>query len=97
MAHFELAAGKVSQAVMHPRLEEIWYVISGHGQMWRALGDSEETEDLKAGLALTIPAQTRFQFRSTGPGPLQAVAITMPPWSSDDDAVAVEGAWEADL
>ena len=36
MAHFELAPGRVSQAVRHRTVEEIWYVIGGRGKMWRS-------------------------------------------------------------
>jgi mannose-6-phosphate isomerase-like protein (cupin superfamily) len=39
MAHFGLAAGQVSRAVAHHAVGELWYVLSGHGQMWRRRGD----------------------------------------------------------
>ena len=35
MAHFELGPGEVSTAVTHRTVEEIWYFVSGRGQMWR--------------------------------------------------------------
>ena len=35
MAHFELAPGRVSAAVVHRTVEEIWYVLAGRGEMWR--------------------------------------------------------------
>ena len=35
-AHFSLAPGKVSKAVLHKTVEEIWYIISGRGEMWRS-------------------------------------------------------------
>jgi mannose-6-phosphate isomerase-like protein (cupin superfamily) len=93
MAHFQLAAGAVSKAVRHRTVEEIWYVLGGSGQMWRHLGDHEETVDLAAGTCLTIPVGTAFQFRAGEAGPLSAVAITMPPWPGDGEAVFVDGAW----
>ncbi|HEY2051743.1 MAG TPA: hypothetical protein VGH03_20565, partial [Caulobacteraceae bacterium] len=34
-AHFELAPGKVSNAVTHRTVEEIWYFLAGRGEMWR--------------------------------------------------------------
>ena len=40
-------------------------------------------------MCLTIPLGTHFQFRSLGPGPLAAVAVTMPPWPGPDEAVPV--------
>ena len=35
MAHFELAPGRVSRAVEHRTVSEIWYVVAGRGEMWR--------------------------------------------------------------
>ena len=35
MAHFTLAPGQVSAAVVHRTVEEIWYVVAGRGQMRR--------------------------------------------------------------
>jgi len=97
MAHFELGPGRVSAAVTHRTVEEIWFFLSGRGQMWRKQGDVSEIVDLYPGIALTIPLGTHFQFRSFGFEPLAAVSITMPPWPSDDEAYEVEGAWDASL
>lgn len=93
MAHFELAPGKTSKAVRHRSVEEIWYVLRGTGQMWRRQGERDEIVDLAPGTCLTIPLGTEFQFRSTGSEPLSAVAVTMPPWPGEDEAVLVEGHW----
>jgi len=95
MAHFELAPGAVSRAVAHRTVEEIWYVIGGHGEMWRRAGEHDEVVALQPGLCLTIPLGTRFQFRALGDEPLAAIAITMPPWPGGDEAVFVEGRWQA--
>lgn len=96
MAHFELAAGRVSRAVAHHDVEELWYILSGHGQMWRREPDRHETVELRPGTCVSIPAGTHFQFRAAGDGPLAAVAVTMPPWSGADEAYKVAGAWPAD-
>ena len=80
MAHFELAPGDVAQAVTHKTVEEIWYFVSGHGQMWRQSDSQEEIVEVEPGVCITIPLGTRFQFRCLGSEPLAAVAITMPPW-----------------
>ena len=93
MAHFELPAGCTSLAVEHRTVEEIWYVLSGTGEMWRRLGDDEQVVGLTAGTCVTIPVGTRFQFRNLGTEPLTAVAITMPPWPGPDEALFVEGIW----
>ena len=90
MAHFELAPGRVSQAVRHRTVEEIC-VIGGRGEMWRSQEDRSETVELTPGTCLTIPPGTRFQFRSLGPEPLAALGVTMPPWPGADEAVRVDG------
>jgi mannose-6-phosphate isomerase-like protein (cupin superfamily) len=95
MAHFELAPGLTSRAVAHRTVDELWYVVSGRGQMWRRQGDREEIVTLAPGTCLSIPSGTRFQFRSTGDAPLGAVAVTMPPWPGEDEAGEVRGAWPA--
>jgi mannose-6-phosphate isomerase-like protein (cupin superfamily) len=94
MAHFQLAPGRVSVAVTHRTVEEIWYVVRGSGQMWRKQGKREETVDLEPGVCLTIPLGTHFQFRASESGPLAAVGITMPPWPGEDEATVVAGPWE---
>jgi mannose-6-phosphate isomerase-like protein (cupin superfamily) len=94
MAHFQLAPGQVSAAVTHRTIEEIWFVVSGAGQMWRRQGQREEVTDLVPGLCLTIPLGTAFQFRAAATSPLAAVAITMPPWPGEDEAILVAGPWQ---
>lgn len=95
MAHFQLAPGQVSRAVTHRTVEEIWYVTAGRGEMWLRQDGRETVAPLTPGTCLTIPRGTRFQFRSLGPEPLAAVAVTMPPWPGEDEAAAVEGKWAA--
>ena len=94
MAHFELSPGETSTAVTHKTVEEIWYFISGRGEMWRKTKGLEETVPVETGVCLTIPLGTHFQFRSFGEKPLAAIGVTMPPWPGDREARIVEGRWE---
>lgn len=94
MAHFKLMPGTVSIAVAHRTVEEIWYFLSGRGEMWRKLGEQEEIVTVEGGVAITLPVGTHFQFRSLGHEPLAAIGATMPPWPGDDEAYVVQGAWE---
>ncbi len=94
MAHFELAPDCVSIAVAHKTVEEIWFFLTGSGEMWRRQGEYEEAVLVKPGVCLTIPAGVSFQFRSFGDEPLTAVGVTMPPWTDDDEAYKVEGRWK---
>lgn len=93
MAHFRLAPGETSVAARHRTIGEVWFVTAGAGTMWRRRGDEERTDDLRPGVCVTIPVGTAFQFRSAGPGPLDVVAVTMPPWPGAGEAVPAEGRW----
>jgi mannose-6-phosphate isomerase-like protein (cupin superfamily) len=94
MAHFTLRPGQVSRAVAHRTVEELWFFLSGHGRMWRRLGECEEIVAVAPGMSIAIPTGTRFQLRTDGAEPLAAVAVTMPPWPGDDEACLVEGPWQ---
>ncbi len=93
MAHFELPASAVSHAVAHQTVEEIWYVLSGSGMLWRRSTGAERFESIGPGVAVTIPLGVAFQFRAEEVAPLAFLAVTMPPWPGMDEALAVEGPW----
>jgi mannose-6-phosphate isomerase-like protein (cupin superfamily) len=93
MAHFELPAGAVSHAVTHRTVEEIWYVLSGRGGIWRRKDGQERIDRLSPGTSLTIPLGTAFQFRAEAGAPLAFIAITMPPWPGAGEALAASGPW----
>ncbi len=97
MATFTLQPGAVAKAVVHRTVDEVWYFVSGHGQMWRRLGHEEDVLEVGAGVSVAIPVGTQFQFRCDGFEPLVAVAATMPPWPGEAEAVLVEGTWEPTL
>src|SRR5215212_6181115 len=89
MAHFELAPGETSTAVTHKTVEEIWFFLSGRGEMWRKQGSRSEMVDVYPGVSLSIPVGTCFQFRSFGHEPLAAIGVTMPPWPGEGEAKVV--------
>jgi len=93
MAHFELGPNLVSKAVTHRTVEEIWFFLSGRGEMWRSQYGHSEIVEVYPGVCLTIPKGTHFQFRSFGNEPLAAIGVTMPPWPGEEEAVLVTGAW----
>ena len=66
MAHFELGAGRVSRAVAHRAVDEIWYILAGQGQMWRRQADRQETVPLRP-----VPACPflRVRISSSSPPP----------------------------
>jgi mannose-6-phosphate isomerase-like protein (cupin superfamily) len=95
MAEFELGPGRVSAAITHRTVEEIWYVLGGRGEMWRRQGSREEVVALEPGVCLTIPHGVHFQFRALGAEALRVLGVTMPPWPGADEALAVAGPWRA--
>jgi mannose-6-phosphate isomerase-like protein (cupin superfamily) len=92
--HCTLPPGKVSLAHVHRTIEEIWYFISGHGQVWRKQDGKDMEVDVKAGSCLTIPLGAHFQFRNTGQEPLCFVITTMPPWPGAQEAMRVPDHWQ---
>jgi mannose-6-phosphate isomerase-like protein (cupin superfamily) len=93
LVHCLLPPGATSRAVVHATVEEIWYVVQGRGQVWRADETSESVVDVTPGVALTIETGCRFQFRNTGDGDLCFVLVTMPPWPGGHEARRVKDHW----
>ena len=95
VAHFALPPNAVSRAVAHTSVEEVWFFVSGRGQLGRRSDAREEIVEVEHGVSITIPVGTHFQFRSDPHEPLVAVGMTMPPWPGDGEAYAIEGRWTA--
>jgi mannose-6-phosphate isomerase-like protein (cupin superfamily) len=95
MATFRLAPGQVATAVVHRTVDELWFVVSGSGRLWRRrAGDGPgEVAALDAGDAVDLPVGTAFQFRAAADSELVIVGVTMPPWPGADEAVATDGPW----
>ena len=94
VAHFQLGPGGTSVAVAHRTVDEVWYFLTGRGEMWRKFGRQEAVVALSTGVCITIPVGTRFQFRAFGYEPLAAVGVTIPAWPGGNEAKIVAGLWE---
>ena len=66
LVHCLLPPGATSRAVAHATVEEVWYVVQGHGEVWRADETGESVVDVAPGVALSIETGCRFQFRNIG-------------------------------
>ncbi|MER5756735.1 cupin domain-containing protein [Streptomyces sp. NPDC002088] len=92
-AQFELAPNQASQALSHGSVQEIWYVVSGSGELWRSLDSKDDKTRLEPGVCVTIPAGTSFQSQAGNDG-LQIVAVTIPPWPGNaGEARQQDGPW----
>ena len=67
---------------MHPKTDEIQYIIEGSGAMW--LGG--ERKEFKAGTLIIIPKGTAHGGTLVTSGPVKAIAIKIPPQPRDDVA-----------
>ena len=65
---------------MHPKTDEIQYIIEGSGSMW--IGG--ERKEFKAGTLLIIPKGTAHAGTIVTNGPIKALAIKIPPQPADD-------------
>ncbi len=94
LCHCTLRPGKVSKAIKHKTIEEIWYFVQGRGKFWRKQGTKEKIVNVKVGTSITIPTGAHFQFRNTGNEPLCAIISTMPPWPGDQEVAFLKGYWK---
>ena len=78
---------------MHRTVEEIWYFLTGRGEMWREQEGKAQIIEVSPGLCLSIPLGTRFQFRSFGDEPLASSHRSLPPWPGEGEAIQVDGPW----
>jgi len=93
MAHFEWAAGATSRAATHRTVEEVWFVLSGRGELWREQAGREEVVALEPGVCVTLPRGTHFQIRASQTHAVAVVAVTMPRWPGDSEVEFVSGPW----
>ena len=93
MAHFEWAAGATSRAATHRTVEEVWFVLSGRGELWREQAGREEVVALEPGVCVTLPLGTRFQVRASQAHAVGVVSVTIPRWPGDSEVQFVSGPW----
>ncbi len=95
--HCRLPSGKTAKACHHKTVSEIWYILSGEGELWKKWQGAESVTNLRAGTSVTLPVGTHFQFRSLGNGPLDLFIATFPRWPGPEEAVHVTGKWQSNL
>lgn len=95
LSHCTLPVNSISATVYHKTVDEIWYFISGSGEVWRKRGRQEAVDTVNPGTCLNIPCGTSFQFRTTGSEPLRLVIATIPRWPGAQEAEPTAGYWSS--
>jgi len=94
MIHSTVPPYQINKATIHATVSEFWYVLEGHGEIWRDNGVQTSITHLVPGTAIDIPVGTAFQYRNVSDVDLKFICITMPPWPGDFEATYVEGKWQ---
>ena len=94
MIHSTVPPHQVNRAAVHATVSEFWYVLEGHGRIWRDDGSESSVVDLVPGTSIDIPVGTSFQYRNVADVDLTFICITMPPWPGAEEATYVEGRWQ---
>jgi mannose-6-phosphate isomerase-like protein (cupin superfamily) len=94
MIHSTVPPHQVNKATVHATVNEFWYVLEGHGEIWRDDGQESSITVLVPGTSIDIPVGTAFQYRNVSDVDLTFICITMPPWPGASEATYVKGIWQ---
>lgn len=94
MIHSTVPPHQINRATVHATVSEFWYVLEGHGEIWRDDGTESSTAVLVAGTSIDIPVGTAFQYRNVSDVDLKFICISMPRWPGASEATFVKGIWQ---
>jgi mannose-6-phosphate isomerase-like protein (cupin superfamily) len=94
MIHSTVPPDQVNKATVHATVSEFWFILEGHGEIWRDNGVESCIADLVPGTSIDIPVGTAFQYRNISDVDLKFICIAMPPWPGDSEAEFIEGKWQ---
>src|SRR5688572_25425791 len=94
MIHSTVPPHQINRATVHATVNEFWYVLEGHGEIWRDDGKENSIIVLVPGTSIDIPVGTAFQYRNVSNADLKFICITMPPWPGELEATYVKGIWQ---
>jgi mannose-6-phosphate isomerase-like protein (cupin superfamily) len=97
MIHSTVPPGQTNRAVVHTTVSEFWYILEGHGEIWRKDREQERVTTLLPGVTIDIPVGTAFQYRNVATGPLKFICVTMPKWPGAHESTYVEGTWKPSI
>ncbi|MBT8101261.1 MAG: cupin domain-containing protein [Gammaproteobacteria bacterium] len=93
MIHGTVPPRQVNRATVHATVSEFWYVLEGHGEIWRDDGVSSDVTELRPGTSIDIPVGTSFQYRNVSETELKFICVTIPQWPGESEATFVDGKW----
>ena len=92
--HCRLPQGGVIHASRHKTVAQLWYVLSGNGDLWLEGSDGKESIiSLKNGVSVTVPLGYKFQFRNTGTQNLDILIVNTTKWSGPGELIPVKNRW----
>jgi mannose-6-phosphate isomerase-like protein (cupin superfamily) len=94
MIHSTVPPHQTNRGTIHATVSEFWFILEGHGELWRDDGDDSCITDLVPGISIDIPVGTAFQYRNVSDQELKFICISMPPWPSNSEASYLDGIWE---
>jgi mannose-6-phosphate isomerase-like protein (cupin superfamily) len=94
MIHSSVPPRQTNRATVHATVSEFWFVLKGHGEIWRDDGEESCVMALVPDTSIDIPVGTAFQYRNVGDHVLEFICIAMPPWPGESEARFVKGIWE---
>jgi mannose-6-phosphate isomerase-like protein (cupin superfamily) len=97
MIHSTVPPHQINRATVHATVSEFWYVLEGHGEIWRDDGTEDSITVLVPGTSIDIPVGTAFQYRNVSDSDLKFICVTMPPWPGESEATFVKGIWQATI
>jgi mannose-6-phosphate isomerase-like protein (cupin superfamily) len=86
---------RVSEPATLDGLTEFFFVLDGHGELWRADDHIDEVTELLPGRCVKMPERTLYQYR-TGSEHLEFLVITAPRFEPARWSRASRGRWSAD-
>ena len=95
MIHSTVPPFQINRATVHATVSEFWFVLEGHGEIWRKDREGESVTPLLPGTSIDIAVGTEFQYRNVADVDLKFICVTMPRWPGESEATFVEGRWTA--
>ena len=94
MIHSTVPSHQVNRATVHATVSEFWYILEGHGEIWRDDGKESSVTDLLPGISIDILVGTAFQYRNVSDEDLKFICVSMPRWPGDSEATFIKGIWK---